>query len=457
MSQVPSAAQLTRILAAGRRRALELEPRYAALLQPLLEAAGDRAARNFSRMATDHLTAAARAGLALTAADLGVTSLSTMICLKPRPEQAALLADPDGEPPESLHVTLVYLGEVEGPLESVAEALRPVAATLAPLAGVVGGYGQFGMPDGGSVGILLPDVPGLVELRVAVTEALVGAEIDYARNHGFEAHLTVDVDPEPDELAEMLPRSGLPLNFDALLLVRGDVEELALPLVGSPSLTAAGEPPGWSAPNRNEILDVEALVKTLRTKTDPVRQAVVETMVGATMEQAGLSFDTVNLLTGRALSESASQIVNISASTQENVMRIVRASYEHGLTIPDTAKAIRVGMREASPARATLIARTELCRVVNTASLDAVKTVSAATGNVYLKEWMTAGGAEWPRHELYDGLDGQTASLDGYFSVGASDMECPGDGPPDEACNCRCAMGYVDGPSAAEEAALLAT
>lgn len=472
-----SASHHNRVLRASEKRALELEGKLAGLLRPILEEAGRSAAREFRARATHHLTASAhrradhaalrRCGeeftlgrtffslpspLVLEAA-LDVQSNSTMVCVKPRPAEADAIADPDGTYPEYLHVTLAYLGEIDGDLEPVLEALRPVAGSHAPLEGVVGGYGQFGMPDGSRVGILLPDVPGLVELRVAATEALERAGIGYGRAHGFEAHLTVDPDPEPGELEEMLPLSGSPLHFDALCLVRGDGEVYELPLVGPPPLTASADgPPEWSAPAPQEVLDVDRLVARMRTKTDPVRQAVVKATMKKTLEGVGISFDASNPLVAKVLAQTGSQIREIAETTRANVMRVISASYDEGLTIPDTAAAIGAALAEQAPVRATLIARTELAGAVNGGSLAATQVVQDATGVGYQKRWLTAGGAKYPRHDDYDGLDGQTVGLNDYFDVGGSALQHPGDpdGPPDEICNCRCTMSYVEGGASEE-------
>lgn len=608
------ADSLNSVLRRATARALDLEARLAGVLTPILNAAAGEAADRFERTATT-LTATADAreadawtlaslgrdearrlvrSLVLTAAVPGVTAQSTMIAVKPRPDEAAALADPDGEAPETLHVTLVYIGETDGPLEPIAEALRPVAAAHAPLEGVVGGYGQFEAPDGSRVGILLPDVPGLVELRVAVTEALAERGIDYARSHGFEAHITIDADPEPGELDETLRRAAqAPLHFDDLLLLRGDAEVVPFPLIGMRPVTAAG-PPRWTPPTGSEVLDVDALVSVLHGRTDPVRRAVVETVVKAGIGQPdgpttqrvtsaaeakelkaeakalrqeagagkaeqliqtavrlfdpddpearlhiirdadgklrgaysyiiksdkvgdgqigstirgggtalireaaadaaergipltvapvgdsqgfyekigferggsgiwklegdalkslassgggalGLSFDVTNPFVAKVLAQSGSQITNVAETTRQDAQRIIKASYAEGLSIRDTATAIRAGMREANTARATLIARTELAGAVNGGSLAATRIVAAATDVVYSKKWLVGEGARYPRHETYDGLDGQTVPLDGLFDVGGASLDHPGDpsGPPEEVCNCRCTLVY---------------
>lgn len=473
-----SAAHHNRVQVAATARARAMEDEFAAAIRPVLDRAGRQAASRFRRMATNHLTAAGRkelrradrealiraatqilapeepravlASLALTAA-IDVQSNSTMICVKPRPDQATAIADPDGYPPENLHCTLVYVGEVDGPLDTIAAALRPVAGTHAPLEGVVGGYGQFGHVDP-PVGILLPDVPGLIELRVAVTEALVKAGIPYARNHGFEAHITVDDEAETDEGAEMLPLTGTPLNFDAILLVRGDAETVTLPLTGAPPLTAAGDadPPPWTAPAPSELVDIDALVAAIRRKTDKLRRAIIQSVMGAALAEEGIRFDIANPFAQRLLEKTGAQITNVAQTTQDDVQRIVEAAYKNGLSISNTAAAIRDGVLAGSHDRATLIARTELAGAANGASVAGVQAVSAITGTTYSKQWMTAPGAQYPRHETYPDLDGQTADLDGLFQVGDSQLAYPGDpdGDIEEIANCRCAVQYADGSSA---------
>lgn len=621
---------LNRVLRASTKRAEKLEATLAETLLPVLEAAGDTAAAAFEQKATSHVAAssARRAdlealsginradarrivvGLALTAS-ADIKPNSTMIALYPRADEAAALAELDGEPADLLHVTLCYLGEVESEdvLDTVKAAIGRVAASHAPLEGAVGGVGVFADGGGGHPAILLPDVPGLVDLRQDVVQSLTDSGTEYARNHGYTAHVTVGYrgGPLPPDHASI----GHPLHFDEIHVVQGDVTVLSIPLTGVKPLTAAGDtPPPWARPAADELLDVKRLVGTLRTKTDPVRLALLQTVMGPTMpltdpaetryllrkleasdldrvsatkledqvlywadEASDVAFDAIeevrsgeagalwvledretgklaaianverigeaemyavhniaaaggqgagtsllkqvaqeagkesmsvglvatpeaegyyrklpywkegeadeggtrfelpaddtskfgsgaakeaspigavwdvtNPLTAKVLAQSGSQITEIAKTTQLNVMRIVKASYEEGLSIPDTAKAIRAGMAEASIARATLIARTELVGVVNGGSLAATRIVEAATGDSYTKTWLTAPGAQFPRHEDYEGLDEQTANLDDSFDVGGYSLLFPGDpdGPPEEVCNCRCTMVYTD-------------
>ena len=212
---------------------------------------------------------------------------------------------------------------------------------------------------------------------------------------------------------------------------------------------ASARNPVWTAPAPAEVLDVDALVLSLRTKTEPVRQAMVQAVARQSIEQAGVAFDVSNPYVRREVENTASQITHIAQTTQANVAKIVQASYEQGLSIPDTAKAIRVGMAEQSMTRATLIARTTLAGATNGGSLAATQAIVAATGGTasYAKTWMTAPGATYPRHELVDGLDGQQQPLDQPFDVDGEPMMYPGDpsASPENCCNCRCTLSYADG------------
>lgn len=446
-----SITALNRTLKRSTKRAEKLEARFIRVLTPILNKAADQAADRFEKLATDPLTADASRGVKrsspITAA-ADVTGSSTMVAVMPRPDEQNQLAVEGGEPADMLHVTLAFLGDTdEDQVAAIVDALKTVAATHGPLAGKVAGTGVFQNGDE-PPWILLPDVPGLVELRVAITEALLAAGIDYSRQHGFQPHITIEYSSSP-LIAPLAARAGMPLHFDDLVIARGgDVQ--SIPLVGVPPVTAAAN---WGAPAADELIDAEALVKTLRTKTDPVRLAVIETTAKSSLAAADIAWDATNPFVKRIMAQTGSQIVNIAKTTQANVMGIIEHAYEQGLSIPDTATAIRAGMKSATLERATLIARTEMAAAVNGGSLAAAQIYSDQTETPLYKEWLTAPGAQYPRHEEYDGLDGQIVGMEEYFDVGGFDLQHPGDpdGPPEEVCNCRCTMAYVDSPDGGEE------
>lgn len=427
------------------KRADELEPKLAAILEPILRHAGVKAANAFQQNATNFLTASL-----VARADIGARS--AMVALYPRPEEAAALAEEGGEEPASMHVTLAYLGEIDpAMIDSIGAALRLVAAGHAPLEGTAGGTGAFKDNGNGVPAIVLPDVPGLVELRMEVCEALLAAQIDYGRNHGYQPHLTIAYRDAEDDSPPDRANLGLPLHFDSLRVVMGDETMLDYPLTGVRALTADAEPPvNWASPAPDEIMDVEALIAQVVDKTRGIRENMIRSVMTTMLNSVGIGFDISNPLANAVLTQTGSQIGGIAQTTQLDVMKIIRAAHEHGFSIPETSRLIKRSMETSSFVRARLIARTELAAASNGGSLAATQIVSATTGTDYFKEWRTAPGAKHPRHENYEGLNGETRRLQDTFRVGQSQLLHPGDpnGPPGEVCNCRCAMTYTDNASA---------
>lgn len=215
-------------------------------------------------------------------------------------------------------------------------------------------------------------------------------------------------------------------------------------------LTAAGDDPGWTPPADDELLTLDEIMAEYRGQTDPVRQAAVLDFFAAfgkaAVDGVHAAWDTTNPLIAAYLERTASQVTNIADTTRASIAGIVLRSYQDGLSVPDTAAAIRTYADSISASRAALIARTEFSGLVNGAGLEAVRIVEDETGVGYSKRWMTAPGAEYPRHEDYVGLDGQTVALDGLFDVGEDRLAYPGDpdGDPGEICNCRCTLEYVE-------------
>lgn len=221
-------------------------------------------------------------------------------------------------------------------------------------------------------------------------------------------------------------------------------------------LTAAGEGPGWSPPEDDEMASLDEFIATLRGKTDPVRQAAVQDYFNAFGGAAGAlraNWELTNPMISALLEKTGSHITNVAETTREAVRATMLKAYEAGLSVPDTAKAIQEAMSAASDARSVLIARTEFVGLTQGASVTAVQIVANATGDDYLKRWITAPGAEFPRHEEYADLDGQTVPLEGYFDVGGEELAYPGDpdGDPSEVCNCRCDLTYITPKEALEE------
>ena len=110
-------------------------------------------------------------------------------------------------------------------------------------------------------------------------------------------------------------------------------------------------PPQFQIPAGDELLNVGDLAAQLRAVTDPVRQAVVRSVGTPIVEGVGLNWDDANPFSANVLAQSASHVQGIAETTRANVMQIIQEAHDQGLSVPDTAKAIRVGMREAAPDR----------------------------------------------------------------------------------------------------------
>lgn len=147
---------------------------------------------------------------------------SAMVALYPRPEEASAMAAEDGLDWDTLHVTLVFLGDAEGIDDAAASrAVEKAATAVGPLSGTIGGVGMFGENENGVPMILLPDVKGLTLLRERVVDELEQAGISSPSEHGFLPHMTLayrdgDAGPEGHDLI------GKEVHFDAVSVVVGE-------------------------------------------------------------------------------------------------------------------------------------------------------------------------------------------------------------------------------------------
>jgi len=162
-----------------------------------------------------------------------------LVALWLEPEAAAALALSGGEPAENLHVTLAYCGDVDelGEL-AVARAIVAVERETwwrGLLEGKVGGYGRFlasDTSDGQDVFYAAVDVPGLVELRNLVANALLEAGCAPSTTHGYTPHITLSyLEPGAPNPVNSLPAT--PLLFRAVTVMVGGERRIDVPLASS--------------------------------------------------------------------------------------------------------------------------------------------------------------------------------------------------------------------------------
>jgi len=147
-----------------------------------------------------------------------------MVACYPTAEEAAAIAPAGGNPAETIHTTMVFLGEVANiDMKAAARAVGSVSGSTAPLSGKVGGVGMFAAGDDGYPQLAIPNVVGLSKLRADLVNALAEEGIVSPSEFDWVPHMTLSYVEEaglPD-----LGVIGSPLSFDQISLVEGDVRK----------------------------------------------------------------------------------------------------------------------------------------------------------------------------------------------------------------------------------------
>jgi 2'-5' RNA ligase len=164
-----------------------------------------------------------------------------MIALYPEPAICERMAVPGGEAPENMHVTLAYLGKLDelpgDVVQRAVQAVRQVCERFGPLAGEFGGIGRFAGDDDQDVVHATCDVPGLVELRVALCWALRQAGVPAKSKHGYDPHITIQY-VEKGQDSPVTRMDPVPCSFSSVWVVSGDTERHECPLAGDSTVLA---------------------------------------------------------------------------------------------------------------------------------------------------------------------------------------------------------------------------
>lgn len=113
-----------------------------------------------------------------------------------------------------------------------------------------------------------------------------------------------------------------------------------------------------------------------------------------------------------------------------------------GAGLPTIARALRDEVSGMARRRATTIARTEVIRASNYASLAGAAQAAEDTSLALVKIWVATGGGR--TRESHAAADGQRQPLDEPFVVGGEQAQYPGDPSLSaaESVNCRCTVAY---------------
>lgn len=203
--------------------------------------------------------------------------------------------------------------------------------------------------------------------------------------------------------------------------------------------SAAEEPPLFTVPIASTLIDHDAANADLEPVTAKYRDAAARS-VGASMNGVvGVTFDRRNqLIDGVIAGQSGMMIKTAPSEVVEHMMASLQRSHDTGASIPKAARGMRQAGYTGSKSMAERIARTELIRVTNAASLAMAK--GGTTMN--RKVWMAKLDSR-TRH-AHALANGQEVGIDQAFIVGGEAMHYPGD-PAGSAANvvhCRCTLGY---------------
>lgn len=124
--------------------------------------------------------------------------------------------------PESLHITLAYLGEIaDQDLSSggVLEVLQKIRDFWGPLKGEIAGMGRFTNThlEGQDAVFASFDSPHIQQFRAAIVNILRDYGINVVDNHGFTPHITVGYIPSDAPTPDYRP-PVIPMWFDAIML-----------------------------------------------------------------------------------------------------------------------------------------------------------------------------------------------------------------------------------------------
>lgn len=205
---------------------------------------------------------------AITPLSKADTTGGAMVALYPSPEVAGLLAQPGGEPGDTLHVTLAFLGDAKA-LKNV-EALRAVvqgiAASSPPVLGAVSGIGHFTAgPE--PVTYASVDAPTLGALRERLVGNLDAAGFPPSGEHGFTPHITLAYDDRD------LRIENCPLAFGEIAITLGGRVE-RFPLRGVAKA---------QAPDEDGVVDVSPALAARR----PVLSMQLEHEIGGALGHLG--------------------------------------------------------------------------------------------------------------------------------------------------------------------------
>lgn len=162
-----------------------------------------------------------------------------------------------------------------------------------------------------------------------------------------------------------------------------------------------------------------------------------------------VAWSVVSPMAAAAIANLGTRIAYVTEAERARIMAVLEAAFLDGAAVRDATAMLRAA-EGLSPARAALIARTEMNAASNLASLAVVRSgnyaaVRAGESALFAsKRWISAHDAR--TRQTHRAADGQTVRIAEPFLVGGARLDSPHDpfGPASEVVNCRCTIGWVE-------------
>jgi hypothetical protein len=216
-------------------------------------------------------------------------------------------------------------------------------------------------------------------------------------------------------------------------------------------LTADATDPKWTPPENDQLIDPAGMAADAQKRTQPARHAALKAVMALVLTDVGIAYDLTNPLIAGLVDKLGVRAADMGDAIRGDVAKAVLNAYQQGLSVANTAKGIQAAVEGIAPARAAMLARTDLIGLANGASVAAAQLVagSDSEGGLGFKQWLATEDER--TRESHAEADGQIVPLEQTFTVGSDQLAYPGDpdGSDEEVCNCRCTVVYLSASEAA--------
>jgi hypothetical protein len=202
---------------------------------------------------------------------------------------------------------------------------------------------------------------------------------------------------------------------------------------------AADGPPGWVPPDPNELVDAVADDAAAAAAASKIH---LEAIQRATPKDIGIDLDVASPYAAGLLAKVGTKSINMGLAVRDAIAKTIGQAYAQGLSVPNTAAALRDSIDHLSTTTAIMQARTDLIGLANGASLASAQSLGDQAPQ--FKEWLATDDER--TRETHADADGQVVPIDQPFQVGDDLLMYPGDpdGSDEEVINCRCTLIYTD-------------